>query len=192
MAVDTTLFDRVVVARRGASVRRYHTLPTVGYEDVGRHSWGVAVLVCILEPGCSAMLLKAALHHDMGEYCTGDIPATTKWASQGLATLAELEEDAYLHHHGFTTADDLGGYERVVLKWADMLDLLFFCVEQKALGNEGVRPMFNRGFCYCAKMASTLPKGWEIAQNLARCFGKDIIDDGRFIEKGDVTYEQVH
>lgn len=129
--------------RKGGHVRRYHTVETIGQQTVADHSWGVAMMVLQLQPDASANLLKAALFHDLAEYDTGDTPAHAKWRSKPLKTaLDDLER---------TVEDDLGigvdltSDELITLKVADMLELLWFCVEQARMGNRNVDEIWERG-----------------------------------------------
>jgi 5'-deoxynucleotidase YfbR-like HD superfamily hydrolase len=141
----------VLSARRGAGVRRFHTVPLVGDETVGKHSHGVGILCCALsdyQP--SAALLKAALFHDLAEQETGDIPATTKWANPEIKTLLDEVEQRHNESMGLNVV--LSEKEQLTLKWADMLDLLYFVVEQRELGNKAVRPIFGRGAAYLAAL----------------------------------------
>jgi 5'-deoxynucleotidase YfbR-like HD superfamily hydrolase len=138
-------------ARRGASVRRFHTVPLVGEDSVGKHSHGVAVLCCALSNyHPSAELLKAALFHDLAEQETGDVPATTKWANPQIKTLLETVEEQHNQAMGLNVT--LTPEEKLTLKWADMLDLMYFVVEQRELGNTNVKVIFERGRDYLSNL----------------------------------------
>lgn len=120
--------SRLDLMRRAARVQRLHTIPTPYRQSVGEHTFGVlAVLFEITTP--SAELLTTALFHDVTEAALGDIPATTKWASEVLETaLKGLEEDCKQTHSIPTSS--LSDEERSLLKFADFVELAMFCLEE--------------------------------------------------------------
>ncbi len=135
--------------RAGGAVRRYHTRTTIGHQTVAEHSWGVAaILLHICEP--SAELLRAALYHDVAEYDTGDVPAQAKRSSLTLAaSLSELERDieASLQIAPACTLEELK-----LLQIADLLELLWYCLEQRKLGNTTIDDIWERGLQYLDQM----------------------------------------
>lgn len=132
---------------RGGQIRRFHSWPTIGQETVAEHSYYVCMLVLALTDGkASSNLLKAALFHDLAEQATGDIPATTKWANPLLkANLDAIEE---IFEAKWNIAIALPEDDKLVLKWSDMLALLFYCKQQRDLGNRGMNVVFTRGVDY--------------------------------------------
>jgi len=147
--------DRI---RKGGAVRRYHTRALVGEQTVASHSWGVAAIVLRLAEGMPwttiGPLLKAALFHDVAEYDTGDIPATAKWRHKPLkAALDELELMVETDL-GLSTAE-LGPLEIKLLKAADMLELLWFCLEQRRLGNTTLDEVWENGVNFLLRLAGS-------------------------------------
>lgn len=118
--------------------RRYHCVQIIGHQTVAEHSARVAMLADqIMDGKASANLLRACLRHDLAESVTGDVPATAKWRNPDLnfalhVAEARFEEDNDLHV-------ELTGEEEAVLKWADALECLYFCVDQLLLGNRHAR-----------------------------------------------------
>jgi 5'-deoxynucleotidase YfbR-like HD superfamily hydrolase len=135
--------------RPGMSVKRLHTVPTIKEHTVGHHSCGVALLTTLL---ChtkkrnywvsrnhipSANVLIWALHHDLAEYHTGDVPAPVKWANNLISLgLEEIERGVLERLLGPTHY--LDEEELLVVKQADSLDLLTACYEEIMLGNQNI------------------------------------------------------
>ena len=131
-------------AIRGGAVKRFHTIPMIGEETVGEHSFGVAMMVlAITEQKASADLLRAALYHDMAEQITGDSPFTAKRAFPMLKSTLEIMEETWETDNGFHV--DLNERDRLLLKSADMLQLLWRCKLQRDLGNTNVDKVFTNG-----------------------------------------------
>lgn len=147
--------ERACLLNRAGMVKRYHTLPLIKEETTACHSWGVAMLCDILSMGApSAQLLKAALYHDSAEMVTGDIPFTAKSSHHELARAAQEMENSFNYINELTTCNDLTEDEKVVLKWADMLQLLIKCYDECRLGNINTVQFFWRGAVYL----DTLPR----------------------------------
>lgn len=128
--------------RQGGTVKRFHTWQVIGEQTVASHTWGViAILYAICEP--SAALVRKAVFHDIAEYDTGDIPSTAKWASPALKSHADdLEKDVETRLG--IRFPDLSEHEQDWLKFADLCDMLWFCVEQKRLGNRHISAVWDR------------------------------------------------
>jgi 5'-deoxynucleotidase YfbR-like HD superfamily hydrolase len=142
--------------RAGGGVRRYHTRPIIGEQTVAAHSWGVAVILLeICEP--SPALMRAALYHDVAEYETGDVPATAKWANASLKTALDAIEREVEGRLGIS-ADGLSAEELFLLKVADMFELLWFCVDQRWLGNRGIAEIFRNGCAWCDQRTKGFPE----------------------------------
>ncbi len=145
----------------GGRVRRYHTRPLVGEQTNAAHSWGVAALVLALCPTATRALLVAALFHDVAEYETGDIPATTKWASPSLKSALDELEEGVEERLGISAAG-LSETERRVLKLADMLELVIFCRHQQLLGNRYAEEIENNGLKWLASKDAE----WRASNNV--------------------------
>jgi 5'-deoxynucleotidase YfbR-like HD superfamily hydrolase len=133
----------IQMVRSGNKVRRFHTVDLLVPETVGHHSANVALICAYLVEFPSLNLIMAALHHDLTEQWTGDVPATAKWESQKLKdTLTEIENKYDFCRWKLTEGD------YAILKWADMLDLCYKCVDEMKLGNSTVSPILNRGLAF--------------------------------------------
>ena len=125
--------DTVLLEREAADVLRYHTLRTLRQQSIGAHSFGVMQLVLAADPGCRKEVLVAAMRHDYSELFTGDVPAPAKRASAALQGALDDLERAQPHlapHPGPFTSKELR-----LLKWADTMELVLWCLEEHEMGN---------------------------------------------------------
>jgi 5'-deoxynucleotidase YfbR-like HD superfamily hydrolase len=146
---------------KAASVKRFHTVPTINNETVGEHSFGVAMMViAITDRQCSKELLMAALFHDMAEIAIGDTPFNVKvefpTVKKALAD-AEMQWESKNNFHIPLTDE-----EKVVLKYADMLQLLYYCLGQRKLGNTNMDVVFRRGVAYLNELNKFPGKSQDI------------------------------
>jgi 5'-deoxynucleotidase YfbR-like HD superfamily hydrolase len=132
---------------RGGETRRYHGFRMLMEDTVGHHSYNVACVIMFLRPDASARLLRAALKHDMAEHLVGDMPAPTKRnlpnyesrpiPGDGPASFREVfaaYEDDVMRSVGVEPENLLDG-EAWVLKLADSMDGMRFCIQERQLGN---------------------------------------------------------
>ncbi len=138
--------DLDILMRRAGGIKRYHNRPIIGEQTVAAHTWGVTVLLFEMFEGCpSVSLLYAATFHDVAEVRTGDVPADAKerWPNIRVAlAVAEIEADKELS----LAETSLTGSEQFALKCADLLELLWFCYEQRRLGNQGLDEVWEIGY----------------------------------------------
>jgi 5'-deoxynucleotidase YfbR-like HD superfamily hydrolase len=117
----------------GGNTRRYHTMPTLQQDTVGHHSYNVACVIMALRPDCRKELLMAALKHDMAEHRVGDMPAPAK-RSMGIREMFADHEGEVMAQAGVVQSVLLPE-EQWVLRFADALDGLRFCVQEFKMGN---------------------------------------------------------
>ena len=148
--------------RMAGRIRRLHIKPMNGDEqNIAAHSWGVAMILLDLFPCVSRSCLVFALRHDVPEIVTGDVPANVKWQHPGLQDTLEWIEEGFLERMGWPTESEKHGVphlagsenwhnERLYIKIADRVELLFYCLEQIYMGNlllidvfENVREKLN-------------------------------------------------
>ena len=130
--------------RKGGSVKRWHTITNVQEQTVAAHSWGVAVIALELWPNSSAAFLHAILLHDISEHVIGDIPAPTKWANPKLTTEVSKIEEKFWKNMG-TKFPELTKLEQLKLKIVDIMELLWFCIDEERLGNKNFKEIFSCG-----------------------------------------------
>lgn len=131
--------EMLLVAGR---TRRYHQFSTIKDNTVAEHSWSVAGLVYVLTDGeCTQHAMMAAIVHDMAEVFIGDVPAPVKRAL-GLREALQKLEDRALATAGLHL--ELSIAESAVLKLADCLDGMMFCVREARMGNRTLEPVALR------------------------------------------------
>lgn len=130
-------YDTLLRFRESSAVKRYHILRQIRTQTVGEHSHGVATLVMLVEPNCSANLLKAALCHDFHERATGDVPSTAKWMFPLLGEAVETAADTWNKVYGCDF--ELSEHETRVLKFCDYFELLMWSYEEYCMGNRYAR-----------------------------------------------------
>lgn len=130
--------------RDAGNVKRYHTKCTLRQQTVAEHTFGVLMLVKQVAEYDSELyncrFVEAVLHHDLPELMTGDIPAPIKRAHPQLGPLLDdIEEGlAPLCISVMLTSD-----QEALLKWADKMELVLWCLEELEMGNTQVRDMIR-------------------------------------------------
>lgn len=148
-----SLAQQIETARRGMLVRRYHQRFTAEPDTVGKHSCGVALFCLMIDPQCSAAVLAAAVTHDLAEYIVGDLPAPTKrtLSEEAKAEIDQLEVKV-LSDAGFSI--QVSKHEKLLLKVADYLDGIYFCLEERARGNTGLNEVGDTYLGYLSELIS--------------------------------------
>jgi 5'-deoxynucleotidase YfbR-like HD superfamily hydrolase len=139
----------VKTIRDGNAVTRWHTRKMLTRDSVGEHTANVLSIVFALCPDRrpSMALIGATLLHDIAEQWTGDIPATAKWDSPELKEAADNLEKRKLGEN-WLEQPQLTDEEALILKWADMLELCYRCLDEINLGNRNAYEIFDRGVDY--------------------------------------------
>lgn len=139
-------FDRIDRIRKGGHVKRYHTHQCHHPGTVADHSWFVAWLAGELwqkvyrEPMPSE-LYRYALEHDMAEFDTGDVPG---WAKSTWKPLKESLDQVELTRMTELQLQWPSQEIRAVVKAADQLDVLFWALEERRMGNVAITIIFVR------------------------------------------------
>ena len=123
-------------------VVRFHNHVGIDKQKMSDHQWGVALIVQHIYPDCSKALLVAALTHDAAEYLTGDIPFPAKQQSPELAGILRGIERRWEKQNG--VAFDLASVEHEVLKMADTLEGMWYCIHQVRLGHINAKRPFRK------------------------------------------------
>jgi len=156
--------EQFVQVRRSGGVRRYHTTPVVCEQTLAAHQWGVALIFMYIYPEMTLDGVLHALTHDAPELITGDTPAPAKRMSEtirvGLHDLERRLEDKW------GIAVELHTLEQTAVRQADLLDLLWYCVEERRLGNQNVSEIFATGKEYLITSGVLLPRAEEILRHL--------------------------
>ena len=153
--VEATLY------RDAGAVKRYHVKRTHRTQTIAEHTFGMLMLVKQVTTGQNtysvesrAMLYEAILHHDLPELMTGDVPAPIKRVHPELGPLMDsIEQDLYPLYRDYTLTQE----EAALLKWADRMELVLWCLEEFRMGNSYLKPTVARGL------------GWILASYLPEC-----------------------
>lgn len=162
---------------RAVNVRRWHTERMHGVETVGHH---LAVVTLIMEwltdsrgPEQQLKMMKAALHHDMGEYWVSDVSARTKLAlgAEVMQRLDELETAAMRNQLGIEMPA-LTSVEQALLYTADNCAALLFAATEASFGNSEGKRIAERVIqlvidTYC--WALNTSTGLKVADLLLEC-----------------------
>lgn len=135
--------------RDAGAVDRYHVKRTIRRQSVAEHTFGVLMLVKQVLEGVRPtavvrlnVVYEAVMHHDLTELFTGDLPGPVKRANPTLAlTLGLIEEELYPLHRNY----DLTPEEEALIKWADRMELVLWCLEEFRMGNTFVADIVARG-----------------------------------------------
>jgi 5'-deoxynucleotidase YfbR-like HD superfamily hydrolase len=134
-----SLFEKIRYVDDAGRVKRYHT-EDIDPQLVNSHSWGVAQLVRAIYPDFSKELLCAALDHDLEEKRTGDIPYPTKVDFPALREILLVVENAVREE--LDIYSPLAKHETHILKAADGLELMMYCLAQMRRGNRNAEGPF--------------------------------------------------
>lgn len=150
--------------RDAGAVKRYHVKRTHRTQTIADHTFGMLMLVkqvatdSLLSGGT---LYEAILHHDLPELFTGDIPAPIKRVHPELGPLMDsIEEELKPLHEEFNLTSEQGA----LLKWADRMELVLWCLEEFRMGNTYTKTTVARGL------------GWIIAARVPAC-AKPLTDE---------------
>lgn len=136
------LTEKMRFLRQASYMNRFHTLPG-HHQNIGHHSWNVALIIQQFWPKCRKEVILAAMYHDVPELITGDIPAPFKWQTPALCSILDDFEEKVLRDYGWH--QELTDSEKRMLGIADTLDLVLYAQEQMEMGNGTFMLIFSRG-----------------------------------------------
>ena len=140
---DIRAIEWIEEIRHGGNVKRCHNFPIIGEQRVSAHTWGVLVIADKLYPDyLDSHLMRAITYHDVPEYITGDIPKNAKWRSPDIAAGQDLLHNEVLDQLGLVFKLDIQQHR--VMKICDGIELMYFCMEQRLLGNRYVDRVFGK------------------------------------------------
>lgn len=147
---------------RGAKTKRFHTADTLTTQTVGEHSFGVAWLVILLNPQARKELILAALSHDLAEHIVGDVSSPAKRAYPALKGAVATAEDTALSLAGLNYEKGLADCEARVLKYADLLEGMLFCIRERKMGSTVVNEIYKRFRQYAMEVSGLPPHAEEL------------------------------
>lgn len=142
---------------RGAKTKRFHTADTLTTQNVGEHSFGVAWIVHLVDPYARKGLILAALAHDLAEHVVGDVSSVVKREIPELRELLHEAESEKLNAAALDFEAVLTTDERRILKFADLLDGMLFCVREKQMGSSRADAVYCNFLQYIRHVLVGLP-----------------------------------
>lgn len=144
-------------------------MPTVGTPTVGAHSFDALSLLLVLNPGASALLIRAVAWHDMAEAVVGDVPSPTLAAFADYGRAYNMAERAYLEQHFGLFLDHLTVDEHAWLAGVDKLECFLYARDQIQLGNTHMYRPYGYLLKWRDKLCDVLPKDlvefWREVEN---------------------------
>lgn len=147
--------------RDAGAVTRYHAKRTLRRQTVAEHTFGMLMLLKqVMNPTWPShglwRIYEAVMHHDLPELITGDMPAPIKRAHPELGPLMEeIESDLHPLYRDY----GLSGEEATLVKWADRMELVLWCLEEYRMGNTYMADTIRKGM------------GWILAARIPACAG---------------------
>jgi len=136
-------FRKIEAARKSYEVERFHTEFTFRKQNLGWHSANAVIILETCFPNCTKEQILACLIHDCGEYLSGDVPAPAKWLFPGIKEACDSLQKHWEDEYDFLLPE-LTEQELEEIKFADNMELLFFCFEEYKLGNRKMRLLFEK------------------------------------------------
>lgn len=131
----------------GRYTRRYNGWRVLSIDYVGMHQCNVTNIALLLRPDCRKELVVACVCHDSPEWASklGDIPSPIKHRVPGLKEAADAEEARVWAEVGLIDpCEGLTPEEYRIMKIADYLDGMMFCIQERRMGNTFMHePMQN-------------------------------------------------
>lgn len=151
------------------NIQRCQLYSTLKPTSVAEHSYHVGVLSMFIYHELKntydinfEKLISMALTHDIEEVILSDIPYTIKKhiESELQHILKKSVYDEFFNAPDwfikYIIYPDDGSIEYKILKLADMVELVYYCMGEFALGNKTQQPMFNRAISIAQDLASSI------------------------------------
>jgi len=154
------LRQKINFIRQGSEVERWLTKKMLQVNDVGHHSFHVAWFAYLIYMSYAdeatnvgaQRVVMGALSHDLAEHITGDVPGDFKRELHLREQFGQYEE-ALFNEVGLNFWGELSEREQRIVKFADMLDGLFFIISEASLGNRRVGRVFRNYRSYADAFA---------------------------------------
>lgn len=150
-AVNEVLFGNM---KRLRHTFRYSAQPVIERENVAEHSFWTAMIAMTIayevspnnDPLARECAQKALLH-DIEECMTGDLVREMKYATKQIRRVIKNVEETFVHHLLIPMGDIGSRFEGIwtfskddspagqIVKLADMLCVIAYCNQEKAMGN---------------------------------------------------------
>lgn len=147
----TELEKRLKFIYKGGLTKRFHTADTLTEQSVAEHSFGVAWVIVLIYPSARKELILAALAHDLAEHVVGDVSSPAKRRYPALKAALDAAEGNVLAEVGLDYERGLSDHELRMLKIADMLDGMMYCVRERLMGSMRSIKIYNNFKSYLAE-----------------------------------------
>lgn len=152
---------------KARNVTRLHCYPTHRPQNLADHQWGVAMWLLYIMQGRpmkhvhEAMLY--AMLHDIGEVAVGDIPSPTKRLMPDKGQCIDDREKQHIERV-YGPLPDIGEDTELV-KVADLLDLMHYCLTERRMGNLTLTDVFDRADEYIDEIYTRrgVPNPWVVS-----------------------------
>jgi 5'-deoxynucleotidase YfbR-like HD superfamily hydrolase len=142
VSYDLRDLRRFEMLRNAARTRRCHTQMVLHQQTVGEHTFSALAILDLVAPDCRMEVWRALLYHDMPEAFTGDVPAPAKWENFELENALRTVEARIFKELGLEFK--LSAEEKKLVKFADVMDLVWFTIEEVQMGNQRLVGMAHR------------------------------------------------
>jgi len=108
------------------------------------------ITIALTDRAPSRNLLMAALFHDLLECIVGDLPRNAKVDYHVIGHAFKSVELELEEKHGLMV--ELTIEESIILKQADIFDMLYYVTEEQVLGNMRLENAFENGVMYLSAL----------------------------------------
>lgn len=144
--IDNDLF--VHDPRRAGLVRRYHAQPHLIPQSVGEHTWQLLRIITTIWPDVPRSVIMYTIYHDIAEGCTGDLPYTTKLASQEIKQHMDALEDAATTQMrrlwGTPQTNEPTVEEKAFVKACELVEFAEYSWNERRMGNVYIDAVLQR------------------------------------------------
>jgi len=146
--IGSPALKRGTLMRFAARTRRCHTQMVIHHQSVGEHTFGTLAILDMIAPDCRKEVWRAMLYHDAPEAITGDVPAPAKWRFYDLEKELRNAEQHIMDDHWIHV--ELYEHEYRLVKFADIMELVWYGIEEMGMGNKTASQMVNAALCAVA------------------------------------------
>lgn len=147
------MLNRIRLARHGFDVRRWHTCPMRCEQTVADHTARMMQILVVVWPDVSREALIAALHHDVGEFWTGDIPSPVKKRlDENMSEKMHSVEAEFVREVFTFDLEELAPEDQERIAFADLMELLLTCLDELNRGDHNAFYVLRVGLNYLKGM----------------------------------------
>ena len=152
--------NHLVEQLQAGHVERFHTVQRLGVRTVAHHSFNIMLILNWMydnEP--PGRLMRAAMQHDLHEVYMGDIPYPIKQNLEIKDALKEIETGI---NNRMGIKNDLTESEQKTLDAVDLIEFMYYLLEERQLGNTNNQEIFTRAANIHTKNNYSFPKSEKL------------------------------